>query len=544
VYRRTATSLVVLAPLVLSGCVYYNTFYNARVAAREADSLRESRAPGAEMTTKERDLLERVVEKCSAVIRDHPESAWADDALVLMARALHEQGKNEAAFARLTEFVVRFPESELRSEADYLTGAVLIAKGDPVAAEDLLRSLADADPPARLSDDALVLIGRARHERGRYEDAAEAYMSALERFPNGDRRAEARVLAAENYADAGLLDQAAHQYEQVSRERATADLAFEARARLAEARIELGDAAGALAVLEDLERRTADRDRLDRVLLLQGRVHELTGGLEDAVAVYEGVAASHARSGASAMALYRIGLIRRDRDEDVEAALDVLGKARDESPQSEAGALASRAVDELTKLKEYLAVIDGAARGPEPEAAADSAGAASPDSGLFVSWPTEDAAADPGAAPDTGLAEPAAVEGVGPPHSGAEEAPEVVASAPPDTAREAAVAVAAPDEDVARARFLLAELYLFGMDRPEKALERYREVIERHPGSAFAPKAGLAAAWILESRLGDPVGAAAAYADVAARHPDTDFADSARDALARLAPAVQTAPER
>jgi TolA-binding protein len=525
VHRRTAACLAVLAPLLLSGCVYYNTFYNARAAAREADALRESRAPGTEMTAKERDLLERVVEKCSAVLRDHPESDWADDALVLMAKALHEQGKNETAFSRLIEFVARYPDSELRPEADYLMGAVLIAEGDPVAAEDLLRTLADAEPPSGLSDDALVLIGQARHARGRYDEAAEAYMSALERFPNGDRRAEARVLAAENYADAGLLEAAAHQYEQAAGERTTPDVAFEARARLAEARIELGDGAGALTVLEDLERRTADRDRLDRVLLLKGRVHELTGDHEGAVAVYEGVAASHERSDASAMALYRIGLIRRDRDEDVGAALEVLGKARDESPRSEAGALASRAVDDLAKLREYLVVIEGTTPGA---AQADSAGAASPDTTrIFVSWP-EDAPADSAAAhPDTAFAPPA---------------PD--ASAHPDTARSPATAAPASDEEVARARFLLAELYLFGMDRPEKALERYREVVEKHPESPFAPKAGLAVAWALENRLGDPVGAAKAYADVVARHPGTDFARSAEDALTRLAPAGEQAQER
>ena len=528
-HRRTAACLAVLAPLFLSGCVYYNTFYNARAAAREADALRESRAPGTEMTAKERDLLERVVEKCSAVLRDHPESDWADDALVLMAKALHEQGKNEAAFSRLSEFVARYPDSELRPEADYLMGAVLIAEGDPVAAEDLLRTLADEDPPSRLSDDALVLIGRARHARGRYEDAAEAYMSALERFPNGDRRAEARVLAAENYADAGLLDQAAHQYEQVAGERTTPDAAFEARARLAEARIDLGDGAGALTVLDDLERRTADRDRLDRVLLLKGRVHELTGDNEGAVAVYEGVAASHARSDASAMALYRIGLIRRDRDEDVEAALEVLGKARDESPRSEAGALASRAVDELTKMKEYLAVIGGAAAGGAQAEPADSTGAARPDTaGVFVSWPKDAPADSVTARPDTVPGEPPAAD----------------APAPPDTARVPAVAAPATDEEVARARFLLAELYLFGMDRPEKAVERYREVVENHPESPFAPKAGLAVAWALEHRLGDPEGAAKAYADVEARYPDSDFARSAQDALARLAPAGDEARER
>jgi TolA-binding protein len=536
VLARAVICLALLASLALPGCVYYNTFYNAKAAAREAEILRESRPPDSATSSRENELLDRVVEKCSRVLRDHPNSGWADDALLLLGSALYYQGKHESAYVRLTEFGRLYPESEFRPEADYLLGAVLIAKNDPVSAEDLLRSIADAAPPSAFSDDALILIGQARHTRGRYDEAAEAYLAALERFPGSDRRAEMRILAAENYRDAGLLDAAAHQYEETSREDARPELAFDARAELADVRLKLGDGPGALAGLEELERRTASRDDLDRVLLLKGQAYELLGDIGAAVSTYESVTASNERSDASALALYRIGLIRRDREEDVEAALEAFTKARDESPRGEGSKLGAQALTDLTKLKQYVETIARATGGPEaapPAPAQDDtvAGTGAPpgarsDPDAHVSWIDPTALPDSTAAPyEATLSDSAAAPIVAAPSDSFELAS---APAPSDTA------AGVPDEDVASARFLLAELYLFSMDKPEKALELYRDVLTYHASSPLAPKAGLAVAWILERRLGDAAGAAQAYTDVLTRHPDTDYAHSAQDALVRL----------
>ncbi|MBM3306778.1 MAG: tetratricopeptide repeat protein [Candidatus Eisenbacteria bacterium] len=492
-FTRAFVCLVLLVLPALSGCVYYNTFYNARSAASEAALLRESRPPDGAPTSREKELLDRVIEKCAKILRDHPDSSWADDALVLMAEALHQQGKHESALSRLAELRQNHPESGLRDRADYLRGAVLLGKGDPVGAEEALRPLADASPPNDLSDDAMVLVGKARNARRHHDEAAETYLAALERFPRSDRRAEVRILAAENYADVGMLAEAAHQYDQVRREAAAPKVAFEARVRLADTLVRLGDAGGALAVLEELERRTADRDALDRVLLLKGQAHELAGDLGAAVSAYESVTAARARTEGSALALYRIGLIRRDREDDVDAALEVFTRARDESPRGEASRLASRALEDLNALTKHLEAI-GRSEGREEAAADTTTAPPSP----------EETHAD---ALHTSLLPSAEEPDAGP---------------------------ASPDDELAEARFLAAELLLFSMDRPEKALGYYRDVAALHPSSAFAPKAGLAAAWILERRMGDPVGAAQAYAEVAAAYPATDYASFAEDALERL----------
>ncbi|MBD3368499.1 MAG: tetratricopeptide repeat protein [Candidatus Eisenbacteria bacterium] len=538
-----ALVVVMVALLALSGCVYYNTFYHAREAAGEAAAIRESRAPDTDPTARERELYERVVEKSGRVLALHPESSWADDALLLMAQALAYQGRYESAGEHLNEFLSLYADSELRSEADYTLGSVLIELGNPVTAEELLIGVAYADPPVELSDDALLLVGDARAARRRREEAAEAYLEALDRFPDSDRRAQTLFPAAENYAEMGRFEQAADLYVRVPEETSSRTLAFEARLRLSEVLLSLDRAGDALDVALDLEGRTVDRTELDRVELQSGLALEALGDYEEAIETYEEIAASHARSEGASKAYYRIGVVKRDALGDLDGAVEAFRSSSSAYGRGETAELASQAAEDILRLKEYRRIIEDYESRPEEERA--PASTAPPD--------TSSAAADTleiaPASDDTSSARPAQAS-----------VPDDEAAAAPDTsganggaaaadsigrgssARERDAAGArsdttelSPEEEAARARFLLAELQLFRFDDPTRALELYREVLELHPDSAHAPRAALAVAWVLEKRLEDLEAASDAYERVIESYPGTDRAEAAEKALARLA---------
>jgi TolA-binding protein len=483
--RIGASLLAVLALVSASGCVYYNTFYHAKAAATEAEFLREARPPDSDSSARERALLERVVEKSGRVLRLHPDSEWADDALLLMGTALYHQGKLESAADRLKEFLALYPQSELVPEARYTLGAVLLRSGNPVSAEETLAKLAFADPPHRLSDDALALIGDARRARGRHETAAQAYLDALQRFPESDIRARIRFSAAENYIDMKRPEEAVTHYAAVATERGARHFLFDARMRLAEAYLGLRDSDAALTVLRDLEARAILDDDLDEVLLLTGRAYEVMGDAERAVSTYEGIAASRDRSAAAAEAHYRIGLIHRDRDRDLEAAALSFETARQQAPRSDPAKLAAAAVADVGKLREYLAAVDA-----------------------YEAAPADTVAVAP--APDdttSAAAEPRSVE----------TTPQAPAT-----------------PSAASARLRAAEIYLFHFGDPESALSYYESVIELYPESEIAPKAALAVAWTLENMMDDPAGAAEAYLRVIELFPGTEFAAAAEEYGSRL----------
>jgi TolA-binding protein len=532
--NRSAAALLPLSVLLLSalllpaGCVYYNTFYHAKAAARQAELMREARPPGSSPGQRETELLERAVEKSGRVLQLHPDSEWADDALLLMGSSYYHQGRYESAESRLNQFISLYPDSELRSEAEYMLASVLLAAGNPTSAERLLESLARAEPPREFSDDALALIGRARHDRGEYAEAAEAYESALERFPGSDRRAEIRFLAAENSAAMGDLEEAAANYGLVQSEPGGRALAFEARIRLAEVDLERGRSDEALSVLDDLRGRTEDEDDIDRVLLLKGRALESRGDLEQAIETYEGVAASHPRSEAAAESYYRVGLIHRDQYEAFEPAMEALKKARDASSRSDVGRRAGRAIGDIETLQKLLEEIAAAEGSPSDSLSSSGTGEsaveepAEPEA--FTEIVLDRERLDPGAPADSILFQTMAID--------APADSTLVSTVTADSIEQAD-----PYAAVARARFLAAEVYLLKFEDPDRALGYYESIGEIYPESHVAPKAALAAAWVLEEWLGDIEGAVEAYRRIATDYADTEYGPAAEQALARLSEA-------
>ncbi len=86
-------------------------------------------------------------------------------------------------------------------------------------------------------------------------------------------------------------------------------------------------------------------------------------------------------------------------------------------------------------------------------------------------------------------------------------------------------------ERKAEASFLTAELYLFQLDRPERALEEYRKVAAENQGNAVAARAYTAEAWVRSRKLNDPHGADSLFWKVVREYPATESQLAARDYL-------------
>ncbi len=90
------------------------------------------------------------------------------------------------------------------------------------------------------------------------------------------------------------------------------------------------------------------------------------------------------------------------------------------------------------------------------------------------------------------------------------------------------------ESDLAKTQFLLAELYLIDLDKPNQAIEAYQKVVSHFPKSEYGPKAAFALGWVHEKVKGDSLEAVRAYQRVIAEYPGTPYASSSAEALRRL----------
>ena len=81
------------------------------------------------------------------------------------------------------------------------------------------------------------------------------------------------------------------------------------------------------------------------------------------------------------------------------------------------------------------------------------------------------------------------------------------------------------------AGFLLAELYLFTHDRPDRALEEYRHIAQTYNGTPYAAKAMNAQGWILSRKLHRQAAAESLFWRVIYDYPATEAQLAARDYL-------------
>lgn len=96
------------------------------------------------------------------------------------------------------------------------------------------------------------------------------------------------------------------------------------------------------------------------------------------------------------------------------------------------------------------------------------------------------------------------------------------------------------ESDLAKTQFLLAELYLIDLDRPNQAVEAYQKVVSDFPESEYGPKAAFALGWVHETVKGDSLEAIKAYRRVIAQYPGTPYASSSAEALRRLSAQADT----
>lgn len=113
-----------------------------------------------------------------------------------------------------------------------------------------------------------------------------------------------------------------------------------------------------------------------------------------------------------------------------------------------------------------------------------------------------------------------------------------------DHAVEAAIVLSRPIEgELPEERlFAEAERLLFEADRPDSARGLYDLVVSRYPDGAYAPRALYALGWLAETRFGEPETALERYRDLVDRYPGSDQAKSVRDKI-RLMEALRQGAE-
>jgi tetratricopeptide (TPR) repeat protein len=95
--------------LLFSGCVYYNTFYNAKKYYDEKN-------------------YNKSIEKCKKTLEKHRDSKYADDALFIMGKSYYNLQNFDEARTSFKRLIESFPASPFRDESYLFLGKIALEK--------------------------------------------------------------------------------------------------------------------------------------------------------------------------------------------------------------------------------------------------------------------------------------------------------------------------------------------------------------------------------------------------------------------------------
>lgn len=468
--RRAVLVLLPVLALLASSCAYYNTFYLARKYYDTAAARQPYLVD--RLGPVDNQNFSKSIDYSKKVLGQYPKSKWVDDAYLLWARALLGKDDPGQTINMLQDFQTRYPKSPIHADAKFYLGVAYRQNRKYKDAARTLDEFLAQSSKHDLVPYAYVERARALSSLQDYAGAAASASRLLERWPKSHLVPQARAVRAEaNFNDA----------EYVKAREDFRALGLEA---------------------------TTDEQRLS-FLLREADCLEAAKSYAEELALLKG-AQSHEPPPPTLL---------EPSAQPVNPG--IVQSAPPQGPSNDRyGRLMVRIATVYTlqgNVKDAVAAYHGVVRDyPRTPLAAEAQ--------FRIGYAYEIAADDFGKA----RAEYARVREIA---NSAFTTQAAARLANLDRIAKFRSATKDTVEAKAEAGFLLAEEYLFQINKPERALEQYRKIEQDFTGTPWAAKAIVAQAWVLSRKLDQKAAADSLFWIAVREHPATEAQLAARDYL-------------
>lgn len=275
---------------------YYNKFYNAERAYREGEKgiVQDDQPINRDLyiqifVTPERPgnakSFNDAIKKSADVLRSHPDSKWADDALLLIGKSYFYLQNYVGAEQKFREVIDL--SGRLEDEARFWLARTMIASGAYAEAnEHLLNSLNRDGLTKRWSPMLRLALAELHVQRQEWDNAATELEQAVDRVSNREFGARAQFLLGQVLETLGRYEDAVRAFERVDRFKPLYELSYASNYSAVRVEGIHGDAARALRELRSMERDDNNFSYMAQLDFLRGQIYQANGDIYDAEGVY------------------------------------------------------------------------------------------------------------------------------------------------------------------------------------------------------------------------------------------------------------------
>lgn len=505
-HRIIRTAVILLLIALVSGCAYFNTFYNARQYFESAEKTRLQNA-GDRVPANALDGYNKVIRKCRIVLEKYPDSRYVDEARFLMGQARFHRGEYRLAEITFNE-LLNTEESDYRYEAQYWLALIEWKYGKIQPALDDLTRLIEIVSDKQTAAKIHLAIADIYLGINESNQAIRHLREAADLSPSKEARNEIYYRLAELEYKLGNIDAAINANQNVIKNSV-------AKSRIMEANLEIVKLIRRGGELRSAQNRIRDLlnderyNSIDPELNLElAKVRMDRGNIEEGLAQLQFVTEEFAKSEVAAEAFYLMGKHAVFVDHDYAAALDYFTLSTKENRKSEYFDIslerkkqlvtfqtAQQELDTL-KLELHPVVIDS-------QEAVDSLAVDSLE--LTDSLASADSV-EPGESLETPLQ--------------ASIAPRSIADI---------------QNDIADRLYTLGNLEIFQFQHPDTGIALLDSIIVHYPGVELRPRAMFIKGHLLRSR-GDSLGARQLDDQLLVEYPETEYAETIRHRRGLLSP--------
>lgn len=353
-FRINKLRVVILLSMLLvysGGCVYYNTFFNARKAFDEAEKTRKAgRLRGARINA---SLYETAIEKSLKVVENYPNSGYYDDALFVLGVSYYYTKKYVSCERRMRELLANYPDSKYSREGElYLAKAKLELK-DEQDAMVIFEKIFRSDIAAVYKSEAALALGDYHFRAGNMEQSRQYFSALRDSLGNEDEKRLAQLMIADSYYGSYLFQEALSAYLQILGMEPTNDDKYHALYHAARASFRLMQIERGLDYLKTLTESEIYFDSLSAIRLIMGEGYEYDDDIGHAEDVYREVLEKGKEPDKQALAAYRLGLIYQFDYDDLIKAKEYYDRTVELDRTAEHGRDALERSSSIGKIETY-----------------------------------------------------------------------------------------------------------------------------------------------------------------------------------------------
>ncbi len=279
--------LVIGFILLISGCVYFNTFYNAKLYFSEAEKLRAQKE-GEFLGNQITDKYKKVIEKADIVINNHPDSKYFNDAIFLkgkshfyrreyelaesafkillstnskeyhilseywLAQVKWKSGKSQPALDDLNKILSKTSKKDLLSQIFQTQAEILIELKQNSKAVASLEKAAELTKNRQDKGHIYYRLAELAYGIQNYERAINYYKNVIKYSYSNDRIMDANLKIVQRYRDLKDLNKASKEIQAMLIDPEFSKIHGDLTMELAKLRFAQNDNDGAIQILDDI----------------------------------------------------------------------------------------------------------------------------------------------------------------------------------------------------------------------------------------------------------------------------------------------------